>query len=254
MANRERKHISINDTRIPLDIFRERRKSVRISFGKKALLLRLPKVLSSREEQKQINWAIQWANKEISRKPELFIRFSAELFETGDTISILGNSYTFDVVFKDSDRHKVTLQNDRIHLTLAKGETDIQYREIMARFISNLVAKKYKKYVVGRVKYWNDKYFQKDINSIRLKYNKTNWGSCSTKNNINISTRLLLAPKDIVDYVIVHELAHLIEMNHSHRFWAIVERIVPDYKKKVDWLNQHGNKCDFVKITSNSMA
>jgi predicted metal-dependent hydrolase len=67
-------------------------------------------------------------------------------------------------------------------------------------------------------------YFQKPIKSVNLKYNLSNWGSCSTKGNINLSTRLLFAPDDVIDYVIIHELAHLLEMNHSPHFWAIVKR------------------------------
>ena len=56
------------------------------------------------------------------------------------------------------------------------------------------------------------------------------WGSCSSKGSLNFSWRLMLAGDDAVDYVVVHELAHLLEMNHSPRFWAIVARALPDYK------------------------
>ena len=78
-----------------------------------------------------------------------------------------------------------------------------------------------------------------------MKYNKTNWGSRSTKNNINISTRLLFAPKDVQEYVFIHELAHFFEMNHSKRFWDIVGKIMPDYKEKERWLKINNAKCDF---------
>jgi len=59
---------------------------------------------------------------------------------------------------------------------------------------------------------------------------KTHWGSCSGKKSINFSWRLIQAADDVIDYVVVHELAHLTEMNHSARFWAIVEGVLPDYK------------------------
>ena len=61
---------------------------------------------------------------------------------------------------------------------------------------------------------------------------KTRWGSCSAKGGLNFSWRLLCAPPEAMDYVVVHELAHLIEFNHSSRFWAIVEGILPDYKAR----------------------
>ena len=61
---------------------------------------------------------------------------------------------------------------------------------------------------------------------------KTRWGSCSSRRSINFSWRLIMADDDVIDYVVVHELAHLIQMNHSSKFWRIVENILPDYRKR----------------------
>jgi len=61
---------------------------------------------------------------------------------------------------------------------------------------------------------------------------KTRWGSCSSKGNLNFSWRLMLADEEAIDYVVVHELAHLREMNHSPRFWAVVEAAMPDYRQR----------------------
>ncbi|MDR2568929.1 MAG: M48 family metallopeptidase, partial [Oscillospiraceae bacterium] len=64
------------------------------------------------------------------------------------------------------------------------------------------------------------------------------WGSCSAKKSLNFSWRLIMADEDVIDYVVVHELAHLIEMNHSVRFWAVVERVLPDYRERQKWLRE----------------
>ncbi|MDR1664353.1 MAG: M48 family metallopeptidase [Clostridiales bacterium] len=68
--------------------------------------------------------------------------------------------------------------------------------------------------------------------AVKITSAKTRWGSCSSRNNINFSWRLILASDPEIDYVIVHELAHLVEMNHSARFWRIVESVIPDRKKQ----------------------
>lgn len=75
---------------------------------------------------------------------------------------------------------------------------------------------------------------------VTIRNQRTRWGSCSTKGNINLNCLLMLVPHEIQDYVLVHELAHLREMNHSPRFWAIVESVLPDYKLRRKWLRDHG--------------
>ena len=99
--------------------------------------------------------------------------------------------------------------------------------------------------IIKKVNHFNSKYFHKPIKNVRLKYNKTNWGSCSTGKNLNFSVRLFFAPDDVIDYVVVHELAHLVEMNHSDRFWTIVEKIIPDYKRIELLLKVNNGKYDF---------
>ena len=76
---------------------------------------------------------------------------------------------------------------------------------------------------------------------ISIREQKTRWGSCSSKGNLNFNWRLILAPENVLDYVVVHELAHLREMNHSKAFYAIVESALPDYRGARKWLREHGD-------------
>ena len=75
---------------------------------------------------------------------------------------------------------------------------------------------------------------------ITIRNQKTRWGSCSAKGNLNFNCLLMLCPEDVLDYVIVHELCHRKELNHSPRFWAEVEKILPDYKQPLKWLKNEG--------------
>jgi predicted metal-dependent hydrolase len=71
---------------------------------------------------------------------------------------------------------------------------------------------------------------------IAIKGQSTRWGSCSSKRNLNFNWRLMMAPPGAVDYVIIHELCHLKELNHSPRFWALVAQHCPDYRRWERWL------------------
>ncbi len=99
--------------------------------------------------------------------------------------------------------------------------------------------------VRARLEALNVQHFKRPVSRVSLTNNLSNWGSCSVDGHIKISVRLLLAPEHCIDYVIIHELAHLVEHNHSRRFWALVEKVMPDYKQADKWLDTHGHLCHF---------
>ena len=76
--------------------------------------------------------------------------------------------------------------------------------------------------------------------AITIRSQRSRWGSCSGKGNLSFNCLLMLTPPEVLDYVVVHELFHRLEMNHSPRFWAEVERVLPDYRTRRKWLKDHG--------------
>ena len=81
-----------------------------------------------------------------------------------------------------------------------------------------------------------------DYGHITIRNQRTRWGSCSSKGNLNFNCLLMLTPTDVLDYVVVHELCHRKEMNHSKAFWREVEKVLPNYKESVRWLKEEGSR------------
>lgn len=93
-----------------------------------------------------------------------------------------------------------------------------------------------RKYIPDRVKYYAP-IVGVSVNRIAIRNQSTKWGSCSAKGNLNFNCRLMLLTPDLIDYVVVHELCHRLQMNHSKLFWAEVERVIPNYKELRKKLN-----------------
>lgn len=122
---------------------------------------------------------------------------------------------------------------------------EIQGESVESEYLTNeeikKLADKALQHIPKRVSYYA-KQIGVTYGKITIRNQKTRWGSCSGKGNLNFNCLLMLTPPEVIDYVIVHELCHRKEMNHSGAFRAEVEKILPDYKEQVKWLKENGGK------------
>lgn len=95
-------------------------------------------------------------------------------------------------------------------------------------------------YVTNRAPYY-ERLLEVNATNIRIGHQKTRWGSCSSKGAISINVRLMLAPLEVMDYVIAHECTHLVHFDHSKAFWSTLSSVYPDVDGAMTWLKQHGH-------------
>lgn len=231
----------IEDPQIPiaLHIYIEPRRNVRISISKGYANLRLPLYLSSRQQTEYLQWAKDWIIKKYEKQPSL-AEPNNKVYQDGDELMLMEQPFLLKIGTHQNPSIKGNYKENifNIHVPQAWPAADQQLG--ISMMLRKMIAKRMRSDMIDRVIQLNRLHFQKDISTLRLKYNTSNWGSCSRNKNLNFSTRLLLAPLEVIDYVIIHELAHLIEMNHSSKFWDIVERADPGYRAKEKWLKENG--------------
>ncbi len=149
------------------------------------------------------------------------------------------------VQWADWIEKKVGLQTERSKekQKLKEAQED-RFTPAQREYLEQKYRKAAKEYIPGRARYFAD-ILGVHFERVRIAEQKTRWGSCSGKGTLSFHWKLMLAPPKVLDYVIVHEVCHLKEMNHSPQFWAWVEFLMPDYKEQRKWLKEHGEKLQY---------
>jgi len=239
-------YFTFDGVKVPVKIKKDWRTSIRYSITKTSVNIILPKHYVGAMLTSEMQKLQQWCIEQFREKPDLFARFRGIVYEHKEFINI--HNTNFQLLINKEQRKSASAKisrDHRVHINLPTGMTQQEEAILIGKVLSRVFSSYFLKDISDRVHHYNNLHFQEHIKSVRLKNNASNWGSCSTDNNINLSSRLLFAPQDVIDYVIIHELSHLKEMNHSPAFWSIVRGVMPDYKEKEKWLEKNGEGLRF---------
>ena len=238
--------VELNSGIYPVKVFFENRSAARAAVGTKQLILRCPLFLSKPQKAQTWTWFMDWLRKVETENSAALRHLQSKPYTNGSILKVGDRIYT--IYIKEENRKSIggkLTKDKRLTIKLPKGINRFERSQLIKTTCSRLIAKDYLPTVKQRVFELNERFFQMEIKDVKLKYNSSNWGSCSSNKIINLSTRLLFAPAPVIDYVIIHELAHLVEANHSNRFWDLVASKMPDYQQHETWLKTHGSKLDF---------
>ncbi len=211
-------------------IVRSRRRTVSLQVTADAqLIVRAPKWVSYTAIQDFVNDKQRWIRKRQRIAHEIRQRHRPHSFVDGESFLYLGERWPFSLR-PDS---KQPLEFDFGGFSLG----DARYADARACF-QDWYRRQAESVIPAKVRAFAAR-FGLRYRSVRISAAVSRWGSCSSKGTLNFSWRLMMAPMQALDYVVAHELAHLVEHNHSKRFWAQVSQMFPAYRDARRWLREN---------------
>lgn len=189
------------------------------------------------DPEKLIEEKRDWIEKKKRKFEQMRSRIPSRKFEPGEKFPLLGEELQVRVRPVDTSRitgDSFELAEPRVEKRGLKEELENLYRRRARKFIETTVDDYAPELGVSH-------------GTIRVKNQKTLWGSCSSKNNLNYNWRIIMAPPEIAEYVVVHELCHLCERNHSKKFWRLLGQHCDEPREKSRWLKEHSVELIFTE-------
>ena len=207
---------------------RARRLALRLDPKERVINLVIPKGVSLKKAQNFARYHETWIEKALMELPPTVP------FLQDKTIPLLGADRTISI--ERNAAHKITdisLTPDHLHIKTNKDDPSAR----IERFLKNLAKEKLTEMATAKALDIN-----KPVKSITVRDTKSRWGSCSDDGKLSFSWRLIFAPSLAMDYVVAHEVAHLIHMDHSKKFWALCRDLSIDFVEGEYWMRNHGHE------------
>lgn len=211
------------------ELIRSTRKSISLSITREGrLVVRAPKRASMAVIEEAVKKRSDWILEKLQQSLERLDRFPVHTYAEGDTFLFLGKNLTLHY---SMNAKKPFAAGSMLFVPAAK-------REKAGQAVEAWYKEQARVHFAARLEYFSAAMGVK-YTSLRLSSATARWGSCGVNGSINLAWRLIAAPDWAVDYVMVHELAHILRRDHSAAFWAEVGNVLPDYKKRRKALNEY---------------
>ncbi|WP_312095827.1 SprT family zinc-dependent metalloprotease [Niallia sp.] len=154
-----------------------------------------------------------------------------KVYENNERFLYLGNTYPIKIVQDINITHERVELEEKMLLIYVKQFDNEKIKQLLKRYYYQ----RSKALVEERVSFYQSN-FKTKPRSIRITDSKTTWGTCDSNFQLTFNWRLAMAPAEVIDYVVVHEMCHMVHLNHDRSFWRLVGKLMPDYKEKERWL------------------
>lgn len=210
------------------------RKSVEIKIEPGGLVrLKVPKKTSDQVIEDVLKKKLGWIDEKIEQLKTSGL--PVKNYEHGEHVLYLGQKLRLNITYRDTVKGRISLVDKELVLIIPKTFDAPVVKEMIVALYKKLLQRLLKE----RIDVYQ-KHFKFKVNKISVRDQKTRWGSCSSARNLSFNYRLMMAPLEVIDYIVVHEMCHLEHMNHSKSFWKKVHQVMPDYKKHETFLKEKG--------------
>lgn len=217
------KKLNYKDRTIEIDIVKSNIKNVYIHIKDNKVIVKAPKRLSEKKLAEIVNSKKEWIYEKIDKVKK-------DNLKNGSEVYVLGRPYILSVYFLKNIEPKIQINNGELQVVLPQNRKNKNNSELIKELVSNLyerIAEKEVQMAMALV----TRFVGIQPNKYRIKKLKTAWGTCTSNKNITINSELMKYDREVVQYVVLHEICHLKYMNHSKDFWNMVEKYMSNYKE-----------------------
>ncbi len=195
--------------------------------------LRVPKETTNEQIHRLIENKWSWIVTKQSEMKEKTKGYKEKVYEEGEMFLYLGENYPIRILEDETLSCEAVQLNDTELLVNIKVYDEDRIKKLLKRFYY----KKCKVLLEERIRYFQSN-FKVKPRSIKISNNKKTWGTCNSYRELTFNWKLVMAPLDVFDYVVVHEMCHMVHLNHDRSFWRLVGKYILDYEERQEWLRQ----------------
>jgi len=218
--------LTLNDRQLPVEAYiNPRAKKIKLRFSRdfKSIILTIPHLHLRKEALHFLDKSRGWIEKHLPDHDQLITLTPGSTIQyLGEQVKLLHQTHTRKSVWEATEQLTIFSPPDAFEKVLLS-----HFKKKLRSIVTELVE--------THIKALNVTY-----NKLYIRDSRSNWGCCSHQKNLSFSWRLIYTPVEVIDYLVAHEVSHLIEMNHSKKFWALVNEICPNYSVYRQWLRQNG--------------
>lgn len=229
---------SYKGSMVDYELIKSNRKSIEIRLKSNGqVIIKGPKHMLKDQCEKVLEQKWDWILENLQKFNERQSQENHRQYKDKEVFNILGEKVTIKLLRQSLNVSKLKKLSGEWIFSIPEGWDKEKIIEVLIPYFKASL----KQYLEDRIRYY-EPMFSKKVKSLTIRNQSTKWGSCSSKQGLNFNYRLIFAPLEIIDYLVVHEMSHLEHMNHSKSYWKKVYSVMPDYEKKDQWLKNNGHK------------